>query len=214
MINYTLTGYNRFLDGKQWNSLTRFDQKYFTKREKGEWYEDSMQICDSLIGSFKIESVVDFGCGNGVYLKIFQKRGIKEVKGYDGSKTALSNSMMPQVEYADLRQPILTSMPYDLVLCIEVAPYLHEKYENRLFSNLIEATHDKSIICFSASDMYTGGIYHINLKSKHYWIQKFHILGFSYQEENTKKILQTLSLQTMYWLEDNLMIFSKKVVHS
>jgi len=203
---------NRFLDGHRLGSLDRFGAEYFTMRTDGEWAKDTMQICELLYKRYRPSTVVDWGCGNGIYLDILQRLGVKHVKGYDGSKTAIENSLLPEVELADLRNRIITTQKYDLILCIEVAPYLHEKYENCLIDNICATASESSVIVFTASDKYKGGYHHINLKSQQYWIDKFLERGFHYIIEDTNAIKAELNLNTLVWIIDNIILFKRSII--
>ena len=200
---------NRFLDSHRMGSLDRFDADYFTMRTTGGWAEDTKQICGVLYRRYHPTSVVDWGCGNGVYLDILQRLGVKDVKGYDGSKTAIDNALLPEVELADLRKRIDTKLKYDLVLCIEVVPYLHEKYENCLINNICAAAGENSVIVFTASDKYKGGCHHINIKKQQYWINLFAEHGFRFLGDETNAIKAELSLHTLFWICDNIMAFKR-----
>lgn len=209
IIKLIIVQINSFLDRYKKNNINRFDDRYFISRTEGEWYSEVEQICRTLMIKYNISSAIDFGCGNGVYLKILSDIGVKDILGYECSKSALRNCLISNVHDSDLRNPIRQSGVFDLVLCIEVAPYLHEKYEDILIETLISATGRKSIICFSASDVYAGGIYHINLKSKKYWKNKFETRGWRYSAKDTENIVDSLDLKTMFWIMDNLAIFKR-----
>ena len=46
---------------------------------------------------FSPNSVADFGCGNGIYLKELKHIGVKEIIGFDGSETAIENAVTNKI---------------------------------------------------------------------------------------------------------------------
>lgn len=205
-----LRGMNRVLDAHRLGSLDRFAPEYFAMRREGTWGADTRQVAETLYRRYRPASVVDYGCGNGVYLEILRSLGVEKVKGYDGSPTAVENASLPEVELADLRDRIDPKCKFDMVLCIEVAPYLHEKYEDYLIENLAVAAAEDAVIIFAASDSYQGGIHHVNVKGQRHWMAKFADNGFDFREEETEAIKQELELNTLFWIKDDIMVFRRR----
>jgi 2-polyprenyl-3-methyl-5-hydroxy-6-metoxy-1,4-benzoquinol methylase len=70
-------------------------------------------------------SVVDLGCGLGIYLGALSYLGVG-VKGYEFSPDAITHTEAPKgvVEYHDLREPLDAGRRYDLALCSQVAEHI------------------------------------------------------------------------------------------
>jgi len=164
-----------------------------------------------LIKHFHPKSVIDIGCGAGVYLKEFQRQRII-ILGYDGSLAAKKNSLVGQkIKLHDLCQPLKLRQRFDLCLCLEVAEHLPAKCANTLIKTLC---HLANTIIFTAATPGQGpiSIGHINEQLHQYWIKKFKEQDFNLNKTLTKKIKQEMKKQqVIWWLSKNLMIFQKHV---
>ena len=142
--------------------------------------EDSSEtaeiIVPILIERYKPKSVLDLGCNTGQWLKWFIHYGITDVIGVDGINM-LSELVIPKDKFYpfDLTKPIHSGKKFDLVLCLEVAEHLEEKYADILVDT---ATRHSDIIFWSAADVGQGGYNHVNEQPIEYWIEKFKARGY------------------------------------
>jgi len=75
-----------------YNTMAKFYHEYRTTKFKGGWFFNEyleMPEMLKLLGNVKNKSILDWGCGSGIYAKILAKKGAK-VKGFDISKEMLS----------------------------------------------------------------------------------------------------------------------------
>jgi len=200
---------NRIFDRLKWNNLNRFDSEYYSRRSYGKWLDDEQKIVDVLMDMFNPSSVLDLGCGNGIYLKLFNDKGVKDFLGYDGSDIAVKEAVIRNVLKADLREEIDARKYFDMILCIEVAPYISDAYEQNLINSILNQSRAGSIVIFIASDKYTGGQYHVNLKSHKDWKKLFNQSGFSFCPKETSKVQELINLEQLVWIQDNLLIFRR-----
>lgn len=124
------------------------------------------------------DSIVDFGCGVGCWLKAFSEyKGTSNIKGLDGEwlrgKELLIDNEL--VEYRDLSTEIRFDNKYDLVVSVEVAEHLPENTADIFIDNLTNAG---DLILFSAAIPWQGGTGHINEQWPDYWERKFNLRGF------------------------------------
>ena len=79
-------------------------------------------------------SLVDFGCGLGNYVKTFKDRGIN-AKGFDGNPNTLllTNNLC---EILDLSIPKKFDEPFEWVMSLEVGEHLPKKFEDIFIDNL------------------------------------------------------------------------------
>ena len=185
-----------------------YDNKFFRNTVKLE--ADSAQaVVDTLMKYFKPKSVIDIGCGCGIYLKQFQELGV-DIIGYDGSPAALTESLVgDKIKIFDLAQPLVLDRQFDLVLCLEVAEHLEEKFADTLVDTLAKLG---NTIIFTAAIPGQGprSIGHINEQLPEYWINKFQERDFSLQEKLTSDIKQEMKeSQVVWWIVQNLMVFKK-----
>lgn len=161
-------------------------EEFFSKRHKSmrNW---EIKLGKSLVETFKIKNIVDFGCGLGAYLEGALLAGAERVLGYDimhekASKYA-SNEIKQYLYYANVGEQIDCGK-FDCVLSIETAEHLAEEEADSFVDNLINAS--SRMIVLSASN--AGGRYHINRQLKKYWIDKLSEKNFEYSLEATETL--------------------------
>ena len=141
----------------------------------------------------KPRSMIDFGCGPGLYSLIFMGKGCK-VKAIDGCLQA--GKLIPTIfESYDLQNFYKVDKKYDLVLCIEVAEHLHEQYADVLVDSLVNAG---DMIFFTAAIPNQGGFCHHNEKPFQYWVEKFSKRGYIVNGNLTSIILSEFNNNSIY----------------
>ena len=123
-------------------------------------------------------SVIDFGCGVGCWLKAFgEYKQISNIKGLDGEWLRGKELLIDRdlVEYRDLSKEIRLDNRYDLVVSVEVAEHLPENAADIFIDNLTNAG---NLILFSAAIPWQGGTGHINEQWPEYWENKFSARSF------------------------------------
>lgn len=185
-----------------------YDEKFFKNTLKLE--EPSAKAAVQIINNrFKPKSIIDIGCGIGIYLKEFEYLGV-EITGFDGAPEAVKNSLVgDKIKLHDLSRPLRLDSKFDLCLCVEVAEHLPKAYEDTLLNTLIRLS---NTIIFSAATPGQGdeSIGHINEQPHEYWINKFHGLGFAYQKYLTDDIRAEMAeKKVVWWIAKNIMVFKK-----
>jgi cyclopropane fatty-acyl-phospholipid synthase-like methyltransferase len=187
-----------------------YDHKFFQNTIKLE-AESAAQFVDVLLKFYLPNSIVDIGCGAGIYLNEFAKRGISDWLGIDGSPSAKENFLLNKNELIifDLAQEYQFKKKYDLGLCLEVAEHLREQDADTLIKTITEAS---DTIIFTAAIPGQGprSIGHINEQPHSYWIKKFKDKNFSYLESRTEEMREEMKKNgVVWWLVNNLMVFNK-----
>ena len=124
------------------------------------------------------KSIVDFGCGEGVWLEVVKEINNEiEIMGLDGpyvreERLRISRQCFQTV---NLEQKIKLDRKYDLAMSFEVAEHISEKNSDIFIESLTNAA-DR--IVFSAAIPNQGGTNHINEQWQSYWIQKFSQKGY------------------------------------
>ena len=121
---------------------------------------------------FNISSVVDFGAGQGAWLREWRALGVSDVLGVDGSYVDRAQLLIPDEHFVahDLRSPIQLGRRFDLVQSLEVAEHLPEDSAETFVHNL--TTHG-DVILFSAAAPGQGGLNHLNERPYEYWREMF-----------------------------------------
>jgi len=157
-------------------------------------------------------SVLDFGCGMGLYLGHLNQLGYdvvhgiepdeslqQEWKGGPGSKLITVNIFSQQDE------PALLNANYDVVICVEVIEHLPEAFHSHLFNFLARKT--SRYLIFSGATPYQFGLGHISCKPEHYWREQLEQRKFIIDEDLTTRLRSSASFP---WFQRNLLVSSKK----
>jgi len=183
-----------------------YDQKFFNNTLKFE-NASAKAFTDILIKHFSPKSVVDIGCGIGIYLANFEINNIT-ILGCDGSPAAISDSLVgDKIKLHDLCEPFRSKLQFDLCLCLEVAEHLDENCAETLIKTLTGLS--KTII-FTAATPGQGhlSIGHINEQPHEYWQKLFEQKNFTLNKKLTEKIkLEMAEAKIVWWLTKNLMVF-------
>lgn len=182
--------------------------------EHGYWIGDEIlhqhkfdqQLANALSDFFqeqKAQSVVDFGCGMGDYLKVFLRDQIQCV-GYDGNPDSakMTNGL---VQVLDLSQPFDLKKQFDWVLCLEVGEHIPKQYEQTLIENLDK--HAKVGIILSWAIKGQGGYGHFNEQDNGYVKDLMAKYGYENDLEQEKYLRKCAYLP---WFKNTVMVFRKR----
>jgi SAM-dependent methyltransferase len=124
-------------------------------------------------------SVVDLGCGAGVWLAEFRARGVADVLGVDGEWLDVDGDgarartlLLPRDRLLahDLERPLDLGRRFDLALSLEVAEHLRPAGAEQLVRTLTELA---PVVLFSAAVPFQGGTGHLNEQWPSYWAARF-----------------------------------------
>lgn len=185
-----------------------YDRRFFANTIKFE-KQSARAVAEILTKYFAPKSVVDIGCGPGIYLAEFKKSNIA-ISGFDGSAAAIASSLVgDKIKRHDLCRPLKLSRRFDLCLCFEVAEHLEKTCAEVLVGTLTSLS---QIIIFTAATPGQGpeSIGHINEQPRRYWQKLFRQKKFFLNKNLTKKIKQEMIKQNVvWWLTKNLMILDR-----
>ena len=186
-----------------------YSEEYFEKRKSDPWWTEARHISSVIDDQFSPNSVIDFGCAIGHYLKPFHEEEAT-IKGVEGSDKARKHLVIPENKFEshDLRDPYRPEMKYDLALCFEVAEHLPRKYADTLVKTV---TSSSDTIIFTAAQPGQGGDHHVHLRSRDYWIEMFEDVGFEYSPDETQTICQNVDVDHLDYMQENLFIFQREI---
>ena len=124
-----------------------------------------------LMELFRPQSVIDVGCGLGLWLAAFQEHGVSEVLGVDGAWVARNQRAVAVAARAQTTQPLAGQIA---VVCLEVADAAGDS-GTPLVETLTELA---PVIVFSAAIPSQGGNGHVNERWPSYWSDLFARSGF------------------------------------
>lgn len=148
-------------------------------------------------------TVVDFGCGLGLYLNLIKREFGAEVIGIDGSQwTEAHRVKRDEFLFRDLADDqVRIDQPSDLAICLEVVEHLPETAALNL-AEQVAANASKALL-FSAGQPDQPGSGHINLRPPEYWLDFFRERGWHIDP------LATLSIRflaTFHWFRKNIFV--------
>jgi SAM-dependent methyltransferase len=161
------------------------------------------QIVPLLTTALPLNSVADFGCGQGAWLSVWRKTGAIVV-GVDGPYVDCRYLMIDTLQFraADLNQPIDLGRRFDLVQSLEVAEHLPPQRASDFIGTL---TAHGRLVMFSAAVPGQGGEHHINEQPLEYWRKKFCDCGYVALDYIRPQIARNFAIQQ--WYRYNIVLY-------
>lgn len=168
------------------------------------------RVADVLCALLDFQSAIDVGCGQGFLVDALLARGI-DVQGIEASPAALEYASPQAAERTAIGNALWanTSVPFDLVCCVEVAEHIAPEHSARLVTKLCQLA--KGPVYFTAASPYQPGHGHINCRPATDWIWFFAQNGWRLEIEKTTDIRARLGeLVAAPWISMNTMLFVKE----
>jgi len=147
-----------------------------------EEFKNSSRLSASVVvplvmGLIKPISVVDVGCGIGVWLSVFKENGVEKVTGVDGPWVDSKMLRIPKGSFIakDVTEKFSLDIKADLVVCLEMAEHVPSSVAENLIQTL---TSIAPVVLFSAAIPHQGGSGHVNEQWPAYWAKLFKKNGF------------------------------------
>jgi SAM-dependent methyltransferase len=117
-------------------------------------------------------SVVDVGCGLGMWASAFSELGVETVHGMDGPDVPLDQLMIPADDFVavDFKRSVSLQRSYDLVVSLEVGEHLPASSAEGFVRTLTELG---PVVLFSAAVPHQRGAHHVNEQWPDYWARLF-----------------------------------------
>jgi len=204
----------KWLRTNLWEADTRLHNAYYDEA----YYRDGMdefsrdaapKFAASAIDRLAPKSVIDVGCGSGLYLKAFADQGV-DGHGAELADAALTRcrSIGLDVVKHDLSKDQPLPWQADMVYSVEVAEHLAEKYARNFVKTIASAASKHAVI--TAAPPGQGGTNHINCQPAGYWIRLFEDQGFEYERLMSEQWRQANAEAGMpEWFCINLLVFRR-----
>jgi len=183
-----------------------FTREYFETIKEGS-RKSAEEIIPFIMELTHPKSVVDVGCGEGIWLAVFQEQGVEDILGIDGNyinKDGLaisSDHFLP----LDLTKLIKLDRQFDLVVSLEVAQYIPLESAEIFVSSLTKLG---PIILFSASVPLQGESHPVNEQWPDFWVRHFIKKGYMVVDNIRKKVWENDNVE--WWYAQNTLLFIEK----
>jgi SAM-dependent methyltransferase len=190
-------------DTKSLSSAPVYDTEFFDRHRDG-CRRSAEVVVPLLIERFEPKSVVDVGCGTGVWLSVFQERGVADIFGIDGPWVEPRQREIPDAFFRefDLGRPFVLERTFDMAFCLEVAEHLPAEAATALVEGLTALA---PVVVFSAAIPGQAGAGHINEKWPSFWLRCFAAHRYACLTGLRRSLWPDDAVE--YWYRQNILCF-------
>lgn len=156
--------------------MPEYSQQFFADLQDGA-VSSAKVIVPLILGLVPAASVVDVGCGEGVWLAEFQRLGANDILGIDGDYVERQRLQVREQLFraADLSKPLSLGRIFDLAVSLEVAEHLSPESAASFVESLTSLA---PAVLFSAAIPFQGGNHHFNEQWPDFWGDLFRVHGY------------------------------------
>jgi SAM-dependent methyltransferase len=183
-----------------------YEDKFFDYIETGA-RRSARHIVALLHRHLSVSSVLDVGCGRGVWAEEWRRNGVADAVGVDGSYVSIDQLVMAKEQFAafDLSKTFRLDRRFDLVQSLEVAEHIPSSRVEVFVSNLVA---HGDLILFSAAVPGQGGEFHVNEQPYEYWRDKFSSHGYKIFDFIRPNIRDIRTIEP--WYRYNTFLFAQE----
>ncbi len=180
-----------------------YNREFYDCYASGSIYSAKV-ILGLLYNFYKPQSVIDFGCGVGSWLKVAESLGSTVLKGLDGHWITKNKLLSKNIDFTavNMEQNLQINNKYDLCICLEVAEHLSESRAKPFIDTLCKAS---NVVLFSAAIKYQRGTNHINEQWQTYWINLFQSNNYTCYDVFRSAIWENDEVEL--WYRQNIFLF-------
>lgn len=199
---------------------TKFDTDEVSRIYHDQYQKDSVsgralqaysEIADVLIAAARPKSAIDIGSGGGALVRALVDKGV-DAYGVEGSLPAVE--LYPErLKLWDLRAPYAPDQQYDMVTSFDVGEHIEQEFHGIFCNSIDRCLKPGGILFFGAAAEGQDGLGHIACKHPCWWIAKLAPLQLfaAGAEEVRAAIKAKPNTNFLWWVDKNLMMFSKPV---
>ncbi len=184
-----------------------YDEKFYDYADRC-LYHAAPFIVDDVVATYRVQSIIDIGCGSGALMQAFAAAGVR-THGLEHSAAGLAlcrsrGLSVADFDLCDTRRVITGS--FDLAVCLEVAEHLPQSVSAYLVRLLCALA---PVVVFTAAPPGQGGLGHINEQPYEFWVDLFVDHGFQRDNRTAQRWRshwQSRGVAPFY--HQNLMVFT------
>lgn len=188
------------------NQPEQYSADWFNK-QKGGALKSAEIILPIVIDLISPKSVVDVGCGVGMWLSYFLEHGVSDVLGIDGAYVQREQLHIPEANFKtiDISKPFSINRKADIVLSLEVGEHLPESSAENFVKSLTDIA---PVVLFSAAIPFQPGTHHVNGQWPEYWAKLFKARGYVPVDAIRRKVWTNPNVE--YWYAQNTLMYVKE----
>jgi SAM-dependent methyltransferase len=181
----------------------------FYEKIRDEGGSSAQVIVPHIIELLSPRRVLDVGCGAGTWLACFERHGVADVFGVDGSwvdQRRLEISVA-KFKVVDLAGVWAAPTGFDLTICLEVGEHLPQSAALNL---VLQLTSSAPAVLFSAALPGQQGTNHINEQWPEYWEEMFQSYGYERLDPIRRHVWQNANVAWYY--QQNIYLYVRKSI--
>jgi SAM-dependent methyltransferase len=186
----------------------KYDAQFFDYLDRGS-RRSAARMVPIVAGRLQPRSVLDVGCGRGVWLEAWTRAGVEDCLGVDGDYVDPRRLAIPRERFVarDLSRTFDLGRDFDLVQSLETAEHIDERFADAFIDTLCR--HGRMVL-FSAAVPGQGGESHVNERPAEYWRRKFMARGFAAYDWPRAAIRGLAEIEP--WYRYNALLFAADAV--
>ena len=184
-IRVVKSGNDQNVDDKRQIYAGKGDKKHLGGFTEIDMLGISPAVWKHAVTDWRVQSVLDVGCGRGISTSWFYTHGLR-TECVEGSHDAIEQTMVPDksilTEHDFSRGPWWPEKTFDMVWAVEFLEHVNLQFHYNYIS-----TFRKAAILLVTSSRW-GGWHHVEVHPDSWWIRKYRMYGFEYDEELTNEI--------------------------
>lgn len=195
------------VDRAEMSETYRYAPEFFDYIDRGARRSASKMVAE-LYPVLAPGSLVDIGCGRGIWAAEWMNAGVTDCVGVDGAYVDTDSLAIPHDRFVaqNLSRPFDLHRTFDLVQSLEVAEHLPESCADVFVDNLCR---HGSLVLFSAAVPGQGGEMHINEQPLEYWRRKFSERGYTAYDYVRWRVAHHTDVEP--WYRYNTLLFAREL---